>query len=195
MAKIDEVSEARENVLRVAEKLFSERGYTAVTLRDIADTLGVRQPALYYHVPEGKEQLFVEVMTRNFNRHKAGLTQAIADAETNIAAQLKALAFWLLTQPPINIARLARSDMPALTPKNANTLYELGDMSLTQPIRRVLEDAYRRGETRLVDTQIMATVFLATVDTMHEMHTYKGTAKEVLVQDVIEVLLDGMRRH
>jgi AcrR family transcriptional regulator len=35
-------SEARERVLAAAERLFAERGYAAVTLRDIAAAVGIR---------------------------------------------------------------------------------------------------------------------------------------------------------
>ena len=188
-------SQAREQVLRIAEALFSERGYTAVTLRDIAQVLGVRQAALYYHVPEGKEQLFVEVTKRSFLRHHEGLEQASSQAEPNLANQLSAMSSWLLSQPPLDLPRLARSDLPALSQEHAQVLYDLGRTSLVEPIQWVLAQAYQRGEIRLVDAQIMATVFLSLIDSIHDMHRYKDIPKEVLAQDVIEVLLNGMRRR
>lgn len=52
----------RENLLDTAEQLFTSRGYTAVTLKDIAKALGIKQASLYYHFPLGKEDLYVEVM-------------------------------------------------------------------------------------------------------------------------------------
>jgi AcrR family transcriptional regulator len=67
-----ESSESRERVLQQAEHLFSERGYAAVTLRDIAAGLGIRQASLYHHVPGGKEQLYVEVTERNLRRIRMG---------------------------------------------------------------------------------------------------------------------------
>ena len=38
--------EARERVLSVADRLFTERGYQAVTLRDIAQEVGIRHASL-----------------------------------------------------------------------------------------------------------------------------------------------------
>ena len=58
-------SEAHERLLNVAEHLFLTRGYAAVSMRDIADALHVRQATLYYHVPEGKNQLFLKVAERS----------------------------------------------------------------------------------------------------------------------------------
>ena len=42
----DTYSTARERVLGVAERIFSERGYRAVTLREIADELGMKKASL-----------------------------------------------------------------------------------------------------------------------------------------------------
>ena len=190
-----ENSESREHVLRVAERLFSERGYTAVTLKDIAEELGVRQAALYYHVPGGKEDLFVEVTKRSFIRHRKGLEEANKPDEANLADKLNAMASWLLSQPPLDLLRMARSDLPALSKEHAQELYVLGYASLEEPVQSVLTQAYQRGEIRLSDSQVMSAVFLSSMDTIHDMHRYKGIPKEVLARDIIEIWLDGLRRR
>nr|WP_277874346.1 MULTISPECIES: TetR/AcrR family transcriptional regulator [unclassified Leptolyngbya] len=182
-------------MLQLAEALFGERGYTAVTLRDIADAFKVRQAALYYHFPGGKEELFVEVMKRSFVRHQDGLNRAISQAKPNLSCQLNQMADWLLAQPPLDLTRLARSDLPALSPEHAQTLHELGNVSLVEPIQQVLAQAYERGEIRLVDSKLMATMFLSLIDTAHDMHRYKNIPKQVLAKDMIDILLDGMRRR
>lgn len=136
--------DSREQLLQLAEALFGERGYTSVTLRDIADAFKVRQAALYYHFPGGKEELFVEVIKRSFMRHLDGLNRAISEAEPSLSSQLNLMADWLLAQPPLDMIRLARSDLPALSPDHAQTLMELGEVSLVQPIQQVLAQAYER---------------------------------------------------
>jgi AcrR family transcriptional regulator len=61
-----------QTILDAAERLFAERGYAAVKMHDIARAVDMRHASLYYYAPAGKEQLYVEVMERNFNRHRAG---------------------------------------------------------------------------------------------------------------------------
>jgi AcrR family transcriptional regulator len=58
MVNETEVRDSTQRVLDVAEGLFIDRGYHAITLRDIADELGIKQASLYYHFPGGKEELF-----------------------------------------------------------------------------------------------------------------------------------------
>ncbi len=41
----------REKILRVAAKMFSERGYDGVSTRDIANVIGINSASIYYHFP------------------------------------------------------------------------------------------------------------------------------------------------
>ncbi len=50
----------RREALRVAMRLFTEQGYEATSLRQIADALGINKASLYYHFPN-KEALLRSV--------------------------------------------------------------------------------------------------------------------------------------
>jgi AcrR family transcriptional regulator len=43
--------ETRTEILTVASELFTEQGYEATSLREIAERLGITKAALYYHFP------------------------------------------------------------------------------------------------------------------------------------------------
>jgi AcrR family transcriptional regulator len=51
----------------VATELFARRGFAAVSLRDIAQAVGVTKAALYYHFPS-KDDLYWEVLRELLNR-------------------------------------------------------------------------------------------------------------------------------
>jgi len=42
-------AQTREEILRVALQLFTEKGYESTSTRDIGEALGITKPALYYH--------------------------------------------------------------------------------------------------------------------------------------------------
>ena len=65
----------RERLARAAADLFHERGYDAVSLRDIAARAGVPAGAVFYHFPT-----------------KAALATVAADAQLNRAAEILARA-------------------------------------------------------------------------------------------------------
>lgn len=69
----------REKILAAAAKNFRERGYGAVTLREIAKTAGMTTGSLYYHF-DSKEDVVREVLIQGHdNCHKA-VASAVAAA-------------------------------------------------------------------------------------------------------------------
>jgi len=55
---VNEVSVARKDeVIRVAARLFAAKGYHATTLDEIAEEMGVTKPALYYYIASKKDIL------------------------------------------------------------------------------------------------------------------------------------------
>jgi AcrR family transcriptional regulator len=54
-------SDTRDRILAVATELFSEQGYDATSLRQIADRLGFTKAALYYHF-QSKEQILAALL-------------------------------------------------------------------------------------------------------------------------------------
>jgi AcrR family transcriptional regulator len=84
-AKPPSKSEAtRQAILHAAAGLFRERGYAAVSLRDIAEVVGVKTGSLYYHF-ESKESLVEEILTLGtqgaFHASRAAVEALGADAD------------------------------------------------------------------------------------------------------------------
>src|SRR5215203_4085145 len=50
----------RDELTRIAARLFAEKGYQGTSLADLADGLGVQKPSLYHHI-DSKEDLLWEV--------------------------------------------------------------------------------------------------------------------------------------
>jgi AcrR family transcriptional regulator len=57
----------RGRILDAAERLFAERGYDLVTVRDVAAAAGVTHPLIYYHWGS-KRDLLAAVLVRNQTR-------------------------------------------------------------------------------------------------------------------------------
>ena len=54
------MSARREELTRIAARLFAERGYQGTSLADLAAELGVQKPSLYHHI-DSKEDLLWEI--------------------------------------------------------------------------------------------------------------------------------------
>jgi AcrR family transcriptional regulator len=194
-----EVSEARERVIEVAERLFAQKGYAAVTLRDIANELGIKHASLYHHAPGGKEELYIEVMERTLKRHHAGMTHAIASAAPDIRSRLCAAADWLLSQPPMDLVRMVYSDMPEINADHARRLSENAFQMMITPIGLALEMAQTRGEIHHHDVGLVAGGVLGMVESLHavppEAFAVGHRDRYGMAYELIDVMLDGVRQR
>lgn len=192
---VSTISAARERVQSVAERLFAERGYKAVTLRDIAQELGIRQASLYYHFPGGKEELYVTVTERGLNAHREGLEQAIAGAGPSLEAQLRAVLEWLATHPPVDLARMLLADFPAISSEHRKRLTDLALDCLVRPIEHMLRAAQERGEANAVDTRFTALAILSAAEALHASARLTGQEPAQAVDVALRTLLEGIRRR
>lgn len=53
----------RDLIIETAADLFREQGYSATSVRQIAEVVGVTEAALYYHFKAGKRELLQEVFS------------------------------------------------------------------------------------------------------------------------------------
>lgn len=68
-------NQSRERILAAALRLFSQRGYTAATVREIAASAGVSQGLLYTHYL-GKEELLRALFRRSMDDVRASFAAA-----------------------------------------------------------------------------------------------------------------------
>lgn len=65
----NETRDTKEVILTVALKLFSERGYDGVGIRDISNEIGIRESALYKHF-SGKQDIFDSILKNIEHRYQ-----------------------------------------------------------------------------------------------------------------------------
>ncbi len=77
----DDDAPAKRQILRAAMKLFSERGFAATSIRDIAEESGYTNPALYKHFAS-KEELALHLFETCHRRMWAACHTAVASGKT-----------------------------------------------------------------------------------------------------------------
>jgi AcrR family transcriptional regulator len=90
----------RDAVIERAEELLDERGLAALTLAEVASTLGIRQPSLYKHVG-GQAEVLRELATRARLDLGAALARAAVGRSGDEAVRALAVAYrdWARAHP------------------------------------------------------------------------------------------------
>ncbi|HHY54302.1 MAG TPA: TetR/AcrR family transcriptional regulator [Chloroflexi bacterium] len=188
-----EVRDSTQRVLDVAETLFMDRGYNAITLRDIADELGIKQASLYYHFPGGKEQLFMAMAERMFDRHRQGIMAALEAGKGDLRAQLREVAEWFSSQRPVKFMGMMHADLAALNPEHKEQLARKAHAAMFRPLRDAFVAAQVRGEIRPMHPDLLAGSFLWLMDGLNYGETRSGAPpRQVMAEELISLLLDGL---
>ncbi|MDH5492865.1 MAG: TetR/AcrR family transcriptional regulator [Myxococcales bacterium] len=177
-----------EGLLEAAESCFSEAGYAGTSLRQIADRAGVSKSLLHYHF-QSKEQLFLEVLVRIYNRLGARVREALgsegAPAERVLYA-LDTLFEVLRDSPDIQVqAKVWASSLSneALR-EHAERLREHLHQLLVRTMRAVLGGA---AEALPLSLEAAADLLWATMSGLGLQTTTNDAAR-------VEAAFDGLRR-
>ncbi|KAA2266094.1 TetR/AcrR family transcriptional regulator [Solihabitans fulvus] len=107
-------AETRAEILRVALRLFSEKGYEATSTKDLADALGLTKSSLYYHF-RNKEEIVACLMADR--RHDLdGLIEWITAQPRTPDLARRAVARWMdgTTPQHLQAMRLAQANRPLM---------------------------------------------------------------------------------
>lgn len=77
----------KDSILHTALRLFSERGYEGVSMRDLASEVGIKAASIYNHF-SGKEEIFNSLLAEMQNRYEQTVQRAnVPDGAPNEVAK------------------------------------------------------------------------------------------------------------
>jgi AcrR family transcriptional regulator len=154
----------------VAETHLGGGGYLGISLEEIAREVGVSKPALYYHFPQGKEQLFIAIAHRALEHHREGLERAIA-AHDSGAAKLREVARWLMSESNQDHPMDELRDLTRFVGEQHQLeLAEAFFGSLYGPIHRAISSAVESGEFSENSPEFLTWAFLSLLSGMLQVN-------------------------
>jgi TetR/AcrR family transcriptional repressor of nem operon len=159
-------SETADLILNVAHKLLAERGFSAFSYADIAESIKIRKASIHYHFPS-KTDLVVAVLKRHRSRMEAGLGQLEAGVASPVDRLKKYLDHWEVCirsqSEPFCIAALLGAELPSL-PDEVQAEVGMHFTSLRQWLARTLKAGVKLGTLELRGSaDVEAEVMMAAV--------------------------------
>ncbi len=190
--------ETRQQILKAAQELFLDRGFNGVSMKDVAEVVQITSAALYYHFPEGKQDLFMSVMQALFEEWTHGAELAVAPAH-GIRESLILLTQYLFTLPLDRFALLARDVHEHVLDKAKKRMLVLQSRdAFLQLVTNIFQQAIEAGEiTRDIPAGVLATMYEGmSTSVLRSKHLSLGGIEnfdaEQLAALVTSVLLDGI---
>jgi AcrR family transcriptional regulator len=146
----------KREILKAAEELFLAKGYKGVSMKDIAEVVHVTAAALYYHFPNGKEELFAQMLQQVLEEATEQALQALTSA-TDFRERLILLTQSLLAFPIDRFSMLFRDAREHLSHQDKQGPLQEIARNLTQRTTEFFQEAGAAGEvTRQIPPPILA---------------------------------------
>lgn len=183
----------KKQIVNTAAKLFKARGYSAVTMRDLAAAMDIKAASLYNHI-SGKQEILTHLILEVAHKFTVGMNRIVSDGDSAFAKAEKLIALH------IEIAIL-HSD--ALAVLNTDWMHLEGadyDEYITlrkgyeQDFKRILEQGIQAGEFKNLHVETILFNLLSTLRSIY-LWIPKKSATEVadLKNELPAILLTGIR--
>ncbi|MBP2020007.1 AcrR family transcriptional regulator [Symbiobacterium terraclitae] len=189
--------ERRSEIIATAQQLFTQSGYAAVSLGQIADEVGVTKSALYNHFAS-KEALYAEVVC-SLMASIAEAIRRVADAPLSTAERLREIAGHALVRIPVRsrIDEMMRDVAEHLSTEE-RALVTTAHGQMLDAMTAVMQRGVDAGELRAdLPADFLATSFLMLVSGYQGHHHIREDAREPeqLPDRVVSLFLEGAGRR
>lgn len=152
----------REEILDVAQKLFTEKGYDRTSVREVARMAGLSQAGLLHHFST-KEELFIDVLRRRDARNREAYRSS--DHEPNSISRLVSIVRHNMTEPGLVRLYVTMSAESTQEESPARDFFEERYRSLRAEVADDLRKQQERGELSAeLDPGAVASLLIAAAD-------------------------------
>ena len=185
---------ARDRLLAAAAELFSRKGYSATTTREIVASAGVTKPVLYYYF-QNKEGLYLELMRRAMARFEEVVNTCLTGTGTTRERLLSLCDHvFALFMEHIEVVRLMYSIYYG-PPQGAPFFdFDAPHLKLQETIMQLVDEGIRKREFREGARQDMTWAILGSVNIAMEVelcHPERRMGREGLAR-VLALILEGL---
>jgi TetR/AcrR family transcriptional regulator, cholesterol catabolism regulator len=187
------MSARRQELTRIAARLFAERGYQGTSLADLAAALGVAKPSLYHHIAS-KEDLLWELAQEGAEAFHAGLDGVPASLPATDRIRLALRAHLAAVAGQLDVATIFVREWRYLEGGRRDA-FLAERRRYEDRVRELFREGVERSELR-TDLDL-ATATLLFLSAANWAYTWlrPGSDTDALADRLYAALLDGMRGY
>lgn len=183
----------KEEIIKTAAKLFKEKGYSAVTMRDLATAMGIKAASLYNHI-NSKQDILKEIIIYIAEEFTNGINAIINSNVSNISKLKNIVALH------VNITAKNTNEMASL---NNDWMHLEDQLEYYLKLRNeyeanflsIIEQGILTSEIKQNNPEIIMFSMLSTLRTLYLWIPKKdGLSGNDLAKNLSQVLIEGINK-
>ncbi|MGK0385434.1 MAG: AcrR family transcriptional regulator [Patiriisocius sp.] len=182
----------KEEIVAVAATLFKEKGYSAVSMRDIAQEMDIKAASLYNHI-KGKQEILstlVMYVAKEFTNSMHGITSETGTPLTRIKKIIE-VHIDITVNHAEGIAAL-NNDWMHLDGQDLLDFVAMRDQYESN-FRSIIKEGIQEGEIQPKHPEVILFSILSTLRTLYLWNEKRGKLEvNVLKKELVSVLISGI---
>lgn len=184
-------SARKQEIIKKSEVLFKEKGYSAVTMRDIATVMGMKAASLYNHI-KSKQEILSLIILSLAEQFTTGMDAIVASERTTLEKlqEIIALHIQITSNHPNGMASLNANWMHL--EEKLDYYFELRD-GYEESFRKIIVVGIEKNEISAVNPEVLLFSMLSTLRSLYLWIPKKDDVSLIdLDADLSKVLLKGV---
>ncbi|WP_350290072.1 TetR/AcrR family transcriptional regulator [uncultured Croceitalea sp.] len=181
----------KEEIIKVAAALFKEKGYSAVTMRDIATDMDMKAASLYNHI-SSKQDILKDIIIKLAEAFTNGLTK-IKNSQATSLEKMEAIVALHIKITSSNTDGMASLNNDWMHLEEKLEYYLKLRLDYEDDIRFIIKDGVFKKEITAVSVDVILFSVLSTLRSLYLWIPKKEDLNpEKLAKELSKVLINGI---
>lgn len=182
----------KNEIITVASHLFYEKGYKAVSMRDIATAMDIKAASLYNHI-NSKQEILSEIILEVAEEFTVGMENVVGENISAIKKVEKVIELHVdITVNHSKALAALNNDWMHLENEDLEAFVKMRE-SYEENFRSILKECIASGEIKPYHPEVILFSILSTLRTLYLWYQKRGKVDvNILKKDMVAVLIKGI---
>lgn len=182
----------KEEIIQVASRLFYEKGYKTVSMRDIATAMEIKAASLYNHI-HGKQEILSEIILKVAEEFTVGMEKVVDENSSAIKKVEKVIELHIdITVNHSEALAALNNDWMHLEDEDLKAFVKMRE-DYEENFRSIIKQGIDAGEIKPYHPEVILFSILSTLRTLYLWNQKRGKLDvNILKKDMVSVLIKGI---
>jgi AcrR family transcriptional regulator len=189
------ITDRKLEIITIAAQLFKEKGYSAVTMRDIAQGMNIKAASLYNHI-KSKQEILVLIIIEIAEEFTNVMNEIVA-SKTTVVSKIEGVIQLHIDITLRNADALAclNNDWMHLTDDKLNYFIKMRS-EYEENFRKIINEGVLNGELKNSNQEVVVFSILSALRTMYLWYDKtKALNAQTLQNTITTVFLSGVKKE